>query len=69
MMKLLMTTRISQTNLITSFAQLAQSWMKKNKEKTNKPSNEYLTKKTSYSIYLEPLTLNEIVNLILSLTP
>ena len=41
--------------------------MKKFKKKTNKPSYEYLTNTISSSIYLEPPTSNEILNLILSL--
>ena len=36
-------------------------------KKTNKPSYEYLTNTISSSIYLEPPTSNEILNLILSL--
>ena len=41
--------------------------MKKFKKKTNKPSYEYLTNTISSSIYLQPPTSNEILNLILEL--
>ena len=46
---------------------MVPTWLKKFKKKTNKPSYEYLTNTISSTIYLEPPTSNEILNLILSL--
>ena len=49
------------------FCSIGSNLAEKLKKKTNKPSYEYLTNTISSSIYLEPPTSNEILNLISSL--